>query len=151
MITHEELMDRAAEEIGALFPQIGESGRIYRNLTPTQFDRPAAMVRITGEKMRCFSGQLVNRTAVLEITLFCPVDEYHNSDEAVLGGMLDSVMETFSAPGIDVGRRFLDIGEVAGEVQLDYAQVNVPLAWQDDRKRTPETVQMMERAGIRVC
>lgn len=150
MITHEAILDRVAEEIGTLFPPIGAEGRIYRNQTPTQFVRPAAMIRLTEERMRCMTALTVAREMAVEIALFCPVDEYHNSDVVVLGAMQDVVMEHFSGTCMDVGNRALDIGEVTGEVGADYALVRVQFTWQDSRRHAAETTARMEQLGMQI-
>ena len=51
-----------------------------------------------------------------------------------MASRLTAAMELFSCRAIAVGDRYLDVGDVAGEVGSDFAQVTVPLSWQDDRE-----------------
>lgn len=141
MIARAEIQAEVDQQLLLLFP--GLEGHLYHNRVPVDFARPAAMTLLQGDTMECRSHDTVARSVTALVTLFCPVDEYHNSDMDALSAMTDTVMEHFSAPGIEVSDRWLDIGKVSSNVQLDYAEVSIPLSWDDDRKMSEDTAELM--------
>lgn len=141
MVARAEIQAEVDQQLLLLFP--GLEGHLYRNRVPVDFARPAAMTLLQGDTMECRSHDTVARSVTALVTLFCPVDEYHNSDMDALSAMVDAVMEHFSAPGVAVGDRWLDIGKVSSNVQLDYAEVSIPLSWDDDRKMSEDTAELM--------
>lgn len=142
MISRGDIQEVAEEQLLKLFPAMQD--HLHRNLVPTQFKRPAAMTAITEETMRFRTNTTVARSATLVITLFCPADEYHNSDVNVMSAMTDIVMEHFSAPALPIGDRALDIGTVRCNVNLDYAEVMISLEWDDDRKAPADAQELMK-------
>lgn len=141
MITRAEIQGEVEKQLLKLFP--GLEGHLYRNRVPVDFERPAAMTLLQGDTMECRSHDTVARSVTALVTLFCPVDAYHNSDMDALSAMSDAALEHFSALGIEVGDRWLDIGKVSSNVQLDYAEVSIPLSWDDDRKISKDTAELM--------
>lgn len=141
MITRAEIQGEVEKQLLKLFP--GLEGHLYRNRVPVDFERPAAMTLLQGDTMECRSHDTVARSVTALVTLFCPVDAYHNSDMDALSAMSDAVLEHFSALGVNVGDRWLDIGKVSSNVQLDYAEVSIPLSWDDDRKISKDTAELM--------
>lgn len=148
MITRRDIHEAAEDQLLKLFPAMRD--HMHRNLVPTQFARPAAMTRLADETMRFRTNTTVARSATLVITLFCPVDDYHNADVNVMSAMTDMVMEHFSAPYLPVGDRALDIGAVRCDLNLDYAEVMIPLEWDDDRKASAETQELMNEAHLAI-
>lgn len=140
MLAQKDILDAVDAELTALFPGL----KLYRNLVPVNFDRPSAMTRLTAQTMEFRTRDTVQRGACAVITLFSPVDSYHNTDVDDLFAQSDQVMEHFSAPCMSVCDRFLDIGRVTCNVEADFAEVTVPLAWDDDRKLERQTAQTME-------
>ena len=108
------------------------------------------MTFLQSDTMECRSHDTVARSITALVTLFCPVDEYHNSDMDTLSAMSDAVLEHFSAPGMEVGDRWLDIGKVSSNVQYDYAEVSIPLSWDDDRTMNKEAAALMETLHLRL-
>ena len=105
----------------------------YRNLVRQGFARPSFLVAAGKQTMADATARTVERTAQVVITLFAPVDDYHDSQMDTLAAALASAMELFSCRAIAVGERYLDVGDAAGEVGYDYAECTIPLSWQDDR------------------
>ena len=130
MIQRTEIQTAVEEQLLILFPAL--KGHLYRNRVPVDFERPAAMTLLQSDTMEC------------------PVDEYHNSDMDTLSAMSDAVLEHFSAPGMEVGDRWLDIGKVSSNVQYDYAEVSIPLSWDDDRTMNKEAAALMETLHLRL-
>lgn len=149
MIERTQIQAAAEQALLALFPAM--EGRLHRNLMPTGFERPAAMTVLSEDAMQYRTAATVARSVTVVITLFCPVDEYHNSDMDTLSAMTDAVLEHFSAPGMTVGDRWLDIGTVQANVQLDYAEVRVPLSWDDDRKTSKDAAALVETVHLAVA
>ena len=149
MITRAEIQEEVEKQLLKLFP--GLDGHLYRNRVPVDFERPAAMTLLQGDTMECRSHDTVARSVTALVTLFCPVDEYHNSDMDALSAMSDAALEHFSALGIEVGDRWLDIGKVSSNVQYDYAEVSIPLSWDDDRAMSKETTALMETLHLDVA
>lgn len=148
MIQRTEIQTAVEEQLLILFPAL--KGHLYRNRVPVDFERPAAMTLLQSDTMECRSHDTVARSITALVTLFCPVDEYHNSDMDTLSAMSDAVLEHFSAPGMEVGDRWLDIGKVSSNVQYDYAEVSIPLSWDDDRTMNKEAAALMETLHLRL-
>ena len=140
MLTQKQILDAVDAELIKLFPGI----TVYRNLVPTEFVRPSAMTRLTGQTMAVRTLSTVQRTATVLVTLFCPVDDHHSTDADTLGAQADTVMEHFSAPGLPAAGRVLEIGTVACNPQADFAEVTIPLSWDDDRAVERPAYEMME-------
>ena len=105
----------------------------YRNLVRQGFARPSFLVAAGKQTMADATARAVARTAQVVITLFAPVDDYHDSQMDTLAGDLTRAMELFSCRAIAVGDRYLDVGDVTGEIGYDYAECTIPLSWQDVR------------------
>ena len=105
----------------------------YRNLVRQGFARPSFLVAAGKQTMADATARTVERSCEVRVTLFAPVDDYHDSQMDTLAAALASAMELFSCRAIVVWDRYLDVGDVAGEVGYDYAECTIPLSWQDDR------------------
>lgn len=141
MIARAEIQGEVEKQLLKLFP--GLEGHLYRNRVPVDFVRPSAMTLLQDDTMEMRTHDTVARSVTALVTLFCPVDEYHNSDMDALSAMSDATLEHFSALGMNVGDRWLDIGKVSSNVQLDYAEVIIPLSWDDDRKMSKDMAELM--------
>lgn len=146
MITKTQIMDAAAEQLQTLFPEM----TLYRNRTPTNFARPSALISLTGETMACRTSQTVSRGITLVLDLFVEVDDYHFSQIDTLNAMADVVMEHFSAPALPVSDRALDIGQIKCEVNYDYAEISIPLSWDDTRKLETEQRELIESLKLNI-
>ena len=51
---------------------------------------------------------------------------------------------------MEAGDRWLDIGKVSSNVQYDYAEVSIPLSWDDDRTMNKEAAALMETLHLRL-
>ena len=130
MLSQKEILDAVDRELLTLFPGL----TLYRNDTPSNFKRPSAMTRLTNQTMATRTTRSVDRQATVTAVLFCPVDDFHNTDVDALFAMSDLVMEHFSSPALPVADRFLDIGSIQCNVQADFAEIKIPLTWDDDRQ-----------------
>ena len=79
----------------------------------------------------------VERTALVKVTFFEPVDDYHDSQIPALAERLTLALELFSCAAIQVDDRALDLSAVSGDYFNDYAEVTFTLSWQDDRETGP--------------
>ena len=129
MVTIKAILDSVEELLQERFPQ----HKAYRNLVRQGFQRPSFLVAAGRQTMADATARTVERTAQVTVTLFAAVDDYHDSQIDALATQLAGAMELFSCRAIQVGDRYLDVGDVAGEVGYDYAECTVPLSWQDDR------------------
>ena len=129
MVAIKDILDSVEELLQERFP----GHKAYRSLVRQGFARPSFLVAAGKQTMADATARAVERTAQVAITLFAPVDDYHDSHLDMLAEALASAMELFSCRAIAVGDRYLDVGDVAGEVGYDYAELTVPLSWQDDR------------------
>ena len=106
----------------------------YRNLVRKNFERPSFLVEVGRQTMEDATRRTVERTAQVKVTFFEPVDDYHDSQIEGLSDRLTVALELFSGGAIQVGDRYLDLSNAAGEVFNDYAELTFDLSWQDDRK-----------------
>lgn len=147
MVKRSEIAAAAERELRQLFPGLEA---VYHDLVPTQFTRPSAMIALSGETMALRTLRTVARSVDLTLLLFCPVDAYHKADRQVMSAMADCTMEHFSAPGLPVDGRVLDIGTIKVVVGTDYAELTIPLSWDDDRRAQEDTAQLLERVQLRI-
>ena len=129
MVSIKDILDSVEVLMRERFPTY----TAYRNLVRQGFARPSFLVAAGKQTMADAIARTVERTAQVVITLFAPVDDYHDSQMDTLAAALASAMELFSCRAIAVGERYLDVGDAAGEVGYDYAECTIPLSWQDDR------------------
>lgn len=146
MLTQKQILDAVDEQLARLFTDI----TLYRNAEPTEFERPSAMTRISSQTMAMRTFRTVQRTVNVLVTLFCKVDDYHNTDIDDLFKQSDRVMEHFSAPGLKVADRTLDIGTVTCNPQADFAEITIPLTWDDDRAVEYPQHETMEHLNVRM-
>lgn len=129
MVSIKEILDSVEELMQGRFPTY----TAYRNLVRQGFARPSFLVAAGKQTMADATARTVERSCEVRVTLFAPVDDYHDSQMDTLAAALASAMELFSCRAIAVGERYLDVGDAAGEVGYDYAECTIPLSWQDDR------------------
>ena len=129
MVSIKEILDSVEGLMRERFPTY----TAYRNLVRQGFARPSFLVAAGKQTMADATARTVERSCEVRVTLFAPVDDYHDSQMDTLAAALASAMKLFSCRAIAVGDRYLDVGDVAGEVGYDYAECTIPLSWQDDR------------------
>lgn len=129
MIKPSEIMDAVEELLGERFP--GEP--VYRNLTPTGFERPSFLLTYGPVKMQDAGCETLEVAAQLTVTAFVAVDEYHNSHTDELLRRMTCVQELFAVEGLRTGDRVLHVTGTTGICNFDYAEVAVTLQYQDDR------------------
>ena len=129
MVSIKEILDSVEGLMRERFPTY----TAYRNLGRQGFARPSFLVAAGKQTLADATARTVERSCEVRVTLFAPVDDYHDSQMDTLAAALASAMELFSCRAIAVGERYLDVGDAAGEVGYDYAECTIPLSWQDDR------------------
>ena len=133
MVKAKDILDSVEQMMQERFPAL----KAYRNLVRKNFSRPSFLVSARKQTMEDATFRSVDRTAQVKVVLFVPVDDYHDSHMDDLADLLTTAMELFSCRAIAVGDRYLDVGNVAGEILYDCAELTFTLSWQDDRDVTP--------------
>lgn len=146
MIKQKEILDSVEQLLLGRFPDM----KAYRNMVRQGFQRPSFLVAGGKQTMADATARTVERTAQVKITFFVPVDDYHDSQVDELSDLLVGGMELFSCRAIAVKDRYLDVGDVSGEAGYDFAELTVPLSWQDDRDITPVAAEPLENYDISV-
>lgn len=146
MLTPKELMDAAELLIAGRFP--GET--VYRNLTPSGFVRPSWLLELGNVEMTDASFWCVEVKAVLKVTSFVKVDEYHHSHIDSLQERMMAVLELFAVEGLRCGDRVIHLAGSTGTCEYDYAQAIVTLRYQDDRPGTKDVTPQAEHVDVKV-
>lgn len=131
MITNNDILDAIAALVARAFP--GEP--LYRDFTPTDFQRPSNLLELSGGTFRPnFSCGAVEVRPQVTLTTFVPVDPYHQQDTAELTRRQMLLVGLFLAGYVKVKDRaphVLDEGKLANG--LDFASVSVTLSYTVDR------------------
>lgn len=146
MLKQKEIMDAVEDLVQERFPTM----KAYRNLVRKNFDRPSFLVACRKPSMEDATARTVDRTVQVAVTLFVQVDDYHDSQMNELADLMDNAMELFSCGAIGVKDRYLDVGSVTGEVGYDYAELVVPLSWQDDRELHEQEYQPIKEVDLAI-
>lgn len=140
MITNNDIADAVAALVAEKFP--GEP--VYRDYTPTGFQRPSNLVEISGGKIYPnFGCGTVELRPQITLTTFTEVDPYHQQDDQELTRRQMTLLGLFLPGYVKVKDRaphVLDEGEM--ENGMDYAAVTVTLSYTLDRQEFME----LERA-----
>ena len=129
MVQIKDILDAVEAAMAERFPGL----TAYRNLTRKGFARPSFLVQAGKQTMTDATARTVDRSCEVKVTLFETVDDYHDSQIDTLADRLTAAMELFSGGALAVGSRYLDLGDVGGEVGYDFAQLTLSLLWHDDR------------------
>lgn len=129
MLRINDILDGVEDLTGKTFPQL----KRYRNLVHKNFERPSFLVEVGRQTMEDATLHTVERTAQVKLTFFETVDDYHDSQIEVLSDRLTAALALYTGGAIQVGDRYLDLSDTAGEVFNDYAELTFTLSWQDDR------------------
>lgn len=146
MVRIKSILDTVEQMMQERFPAL----KAYRNLVRKNFSRPSFIVSAGKQTMEDATFRAVDRTARVVVALFVPVDDYHDSNMDDLADLLTAAMELFSCRAVAVGDRYLDVENVVGETDLDYAELSFTLSWQDDRDVTPVESALLEDIDITV-
>ena len=129
MLRINDILDGVEDLTGKTFPRL----KGYRNLVHKNFERPSFLVEVGRQTMEDATRHTVERTAQVKLTFFETVDDYHDSQIEVLSDRLTAALALYIGGAIQVGDRYLDLSDTAGEVFNDYAELTFTLSWQDDR------------------
>ena len=129
MLKINAILAAVTELVSQRFPQLTP----YQNVVHKGFSRPSFLVSVTKQTMEDATRWAVERTAQVKVTFFEPVDDYHDSQIEVLSDRLTAALALYTGGAIQVGDRYLDLSDTAGEVFNDYAELTFTLSWQDDR------------------
>lgn len=144
MLTTKNLLDGVETALGKLWP----NGKVYQDITPVDFERPSTLVEVTELTMEPVSSRIVDRSATVQVTRFQKVDDYHNTQVAVLAEELTLLLNHFAVPTLAVGDRHLDVGKVSGKYENDFAWIRIPLTWEDDRETEETHRALMEHYNL---
>ena len=148
MITNNDIADAIAALVEKAFP--GE--KLYRDFTPTGFERPSNLVEISGGKFYPNAGcGTVELRPQFTLTTFVPVDAYHQQDDRELTRRQMTLLGLF-LPGYvrvkDRAPHVLDEGEM--ENGLDFAAVTVTLSYTLDRREFMEIQQRPDMGTLHI-
>lgn len=148
MITNNDIADAVAALVAEKFP--GEP--LYRDYTPTGFQRPSNLLEISGGKIYPnFSCGSVELRPEITLTTFAEVDPYHQQDADELTRRQMTLLGLFLPGYIRVGDRaphVLDEGEM--ENGLDFAAITVTLSYILDRSEFMELQQAEDMAELHI-
>lgn len=116
---------------------------LYTNWTPTDFERPSFLLENLNSSVSAFSVGTVRMQALVRITAFVEVDEYHNSQLEVLNTRQHAVLGLFACGYIRVGDRALKVAKLEGGIsERDFAEVTVTLEWTEDLQEFAEISEL---------
>lgn len=148
MITNNGIKDAVAALVEAAFP--GE--KLYRDFTPSGFERPSNLMKISGGKIYPnFSCGAVELRPQITLTTFAEVDPYHQQNDDELTRRQMTLLGLFLPGYIRVGDRaphVLDEGEM--ENGLDFAAITVTLSYILDRSEFMELQQAEDMATLHI-
>lgn len=148
MITNNDIAAAIAALVEEAFP--GEP--LYRDYTPTGFQRPSNLVELSGGKVYPnFGCGTVELCPQVTLTTFTPADPYHQQDDQELTRRQMTLLGLFLPGYIRVKDRaphVLDEGEM--ENGLDFAAVTVTLSYTLDRSEFMEAQQLPDMGALRI-
>lgn len=148
MITNNDIADAVAALVAEKFP--GEP--VYRNYTPTGFQRPSNLVEISGGKIYPnFGCGTVELRPQITLTTFVEVDPYHQQDDQELTRRQMTLLGLFLPGYVKVKDRaphVLDEGEM--ENGLDFAAVTVTLSYTLGRQEFMEIQQAPDMGTLHI-
>ena len=148
MITNNDIADAVAALVAEKFP--GEP--VYRDYTPTGFQRPSTLVEVSGGKIYPnFGCGTVELRPQITLTTFTEVDPYHQQDDQKLTRRQMTLLGLFLPGYVKVKDRaphVLDEGEM--ENGLDYAAVTVTLSYTLDRQEFMELEQAPDMGTLHI-
>lgn len=139
MITSQEIREQVRSILEDLFPE----EMVYENLVPDDFQRPSSLVECGSCRMTPMNAFLVGMDLEVKVTLFVEVDPYYHSQVPELERRQFRLMAELMEGYLPVGIRALDLSELTGETNFDYADVTFSLRWQEQRVDL-ETYPIME-------
>lgn len=148
MITNNDIADAIAALVEKAFP--GEL--LYRDYTPSGFQRPSNLLEITGGKFypnaSCGSVELRPQ---FTLTTFTKVDSYHQQDDQELTRRQMILLGLFLPGYVKVKDRaphVLDEGEM--ENGLDFAALTVTLSYTLSRQEFMELQQLPDMGTLHI-
>ena len=148
MITNNDIADAVEALVEAAFP--GEP--VYRDYTPTGFQRPSNLVEISGGKIfPNFGCGTVELRPQITLTTFTEGDPYHQQDDQELTRRQMMLLGLFLPGYIRVKDRaphVLDEGEM--ENGLDFAAITVTLSYTLGRQEFMEIQQLPDMGTLHI-
>lgn len=148
MLTNNDIADAIAALVAGAFP--GEP--VYRDFTPTGFQRPSTLIELSGGKYYPnFGCGTVELRPQFILTTFTEVDPYHQQDDQELTRRQMILLGLFLPGYIKVKDRaphVLDEGEL--ENGLDFAAITVTLSYILDRQEFMEIRQLPEMGTLHI-
>ena len=149
MITPDDFMAAIKAGLAEQFP--GEP--IYENVTPKNFKRSSNLVELAGIRMRESKPNATTLLFTYKITDFVPVDDYRNSDSALLDFRTMTIVGwVFGSGYLRVGDRAPRVESIQTEHNFDYTETTVVLSCTFDRSefQPSETLPIMEQLQMRL-
>lgn len=148
MITNNDIADAIQALVEKEFP--GEP--LYRDYTPTGFQRPSNLLEVSGGKFypNAACGSVEVRPQ-FTLTTFVTVDEYHQQDDSELTRRQMRLMGLFLPGYVKVKDRaphVLDEGEM--ENGLDFAAITVALSYTLDRREFMELQRAQDMGMLHI-
>lgn len=148
MITNNDIADAVAALVEKRFP--GEP--VYRDYTPTDFQRPSNLVEISGGKIYPnFGCGTVKLRPQLTLTTFVKTDPYYQQDDQELTRRQMALLGLFMPGCVKVKDRaphVLDEGEM--ENGLDFAAITVTLSYTLGREEFMELQQLPDMGELHI-
>ena len=148
LITNNDIADAIAALVEKAFP--GEP--VYRDYTPTSFERPSNLLELSGGKFfPNFSCGAVELRPKFTLTTFVKVDPYHQQDDMALTRRQMLLLGLFLPGYIKVKNRaphVLDEGELNNG--LDYASITVTLSYTLAREEFMDLPQLPEAGELHI-
>lgn len=149
MITNNDILDAIAALVEGAFP--GE--KLYRDFTPTGFERPSNLLAFSegGKFFPNASCGAVELRPKFTLTTFVPVDAYHQQDDQELARRQMTLLGLF-LPGYirvkDRAPRVLDEGEM--DNGMDFAAVTVTLSYTLSRQDFMQMQQLPDMGSLHI-
>lgn len=148
MITNNDILDAIAALVEGAFP--GEP--LYRDFTPTDFQRPSNLLELSGGMFYPnFSCGTVELRPQVTLTTFVKVDPYHQQNTAELTRRQMLLVGLF-LPGYvrvkDRAPHVLDEGKLANG--LDFASVTIPISYTLSRDEFMELQQHPDMGALHI-
>lgn len=146
-------LNRILDAAEAVLKEESPDVTVYRDRTPKDFVRPSYLITLKVLTQEDASAGLLEKGVTLVITGFPPTDGYSNAKTADLLAML-ALLQLLFADGLPVAdgddRRVLHVGKISGDYEADYAMVEVPLAWMDQRPSSDQEWPLMETVKLNI-
>lgn len=128
-MTVQTLMEAVKAGVRECWP--GEE--IYTNYLPKDFKRPSFALECQKTETTDVNPFLVQRTVIVLLTCFVPVNAYGDSSRKALDQRMDALCARFAQGCFQVNDRAVRVQTDRGTSAPDFAEVTLTFAWLDKR------------------